>query len=92
MRIDLNNISLPGLDRDDKTRKAASKPSSASNVEDTTSLSVGTLSISSLTSRAMTSPEIRQDKVDALRQSIQNGDYKVEADKVAHAILNQNQR
>jgi flagellar biosynthesis anti-sigma factor FlgM len=92
MRIDLNNISLPGLDRDDKTRKAGSKPSSAPNVEDTTSLSVGTLSISSLTSQAMTSPEIRQDKVEALRQSIQNGDYKVEADKVAHAILNQNQR
>jgi flagellar biosynthesis anti-sigma factor FlgM len=92
MRIDLNNISFQGVERDDKTRKAGSKPSSAPSVEDTTSLSVGTLSIASITSKAMTSPQIRQDRVDALRQSIQSGDYKVEADQVAHAILNQNQR
>jgi flagellar biosynthesis anti-sigma factor FlgM len=92
MRIDLNNISFQGVEREDNTRKAGAKPPTARSVEDKTSLSVDTLSVSSLEARAMSSPQIRQDKVDALRQSIQNGDYKVEADKVAHAILNQNQR
>ena len=92
MRIDLTNISLQGLERDDKTRKAGSKAASASNVEDKTSLSVDTLSISALEAQAMAAPQIRQDRVEALRQSIQNGDYKVEPDKIAHAILEHNQR
>ena len=91
MRIDLNNISLQGLERDDKTRKAGSKAPSAPSVEDKTSLSADTLSISSLEAQAMAAPQIRQDKVEALRQSIQNGDYKVEPDKIAQAILEHNQ-
>jgi flagellar biosynthesis anti-sigma factor FlgM len=91
MRIDLNNISLQGLERDDKTRKAGSKAPSTPNVEDKTSLSVDTLSISSLEARAMSVPQIRQDKVEALRQSIQNGEYKLEPEKIAQAILDRNQ-
>ena len=91
MRIDLNNISLQGLERDDKTRKAGSKAPSTPNVEDKTSLSVDMLSISSLEARAMSVPQIRQDKVEALRQSIQNGEYRVEPEKIAQAILNRYQ-
>jgi negative regulator of flagellin synthesis FlgM len=91
MRIDLNNISLQGLERDDKTRKAGSKAPSNPDVEDKTSLSVDTLSISSLEARAMSVPQIREDKVEALRQSIQNGEYKVEPEKIAQAILDRNQ-
>jgi len=89
MRIDLNSILLNATERDEKTRNAGSK---APSVEDKTSLSVDTLSISSLEAQAMTTPQIRQDKVEALRQSVQNGDYKVEPDKIARAILEHNQR
>jgi flagellar biosynthesis anti-sigma factor FlgM len=39
----------------------------------------------------MSVPQIRQDKVEALRQSIQNGEYRVEPEKIAQAILNRNQ-
>ena len=92
MRIDLNHISLPDLTRDEKTRKAGAKSNSASSVEDTTSLSADSNSILSLQTRALATPEIRQDKVEALRQSIQNGDYRLEPDQIAQAILNQNQR
>ncbi len=92
MRIDLNSILLNATERDDKTRNAGSKAPSAPSVEDKTSLSVDTLSISSLEAQAMTTPQIRQDKVEALRQSVQNGDYKVEPDKIARAILEHNQR
>jgi flagellar biosynthesis anti-sigma factor FlgM len=92
MRIDLTNIRFQGLERDDKTRKAGSKAASAPSVEDKASLSTDTLSVSALEAQAMNTPPIRQDKVEALRQSIQNGDYRVEADKIAHAILEQNQR
>jgi negative regulator of flagellin synthesis FlgM len=92
MRIDLNNISLNGVERDDKAKKAGSKAPSAPGVEDKTSLSADALSVSSLEAQVMAAPPIRQDKVDALRQSIQNGDYKVEPDKIARAILEHNQR
>ena len=92
MRIDLNNISLNAVERDDKTRKASSKAPSTPNVEDKASLSVDALSISSLEAKVLTAPEVRQDKVEALRQSIQNGDYKVEPEKIAQAILEQNHR
>ena len=89
MRIDLNNISLNGVERDDSTRKAGSKALSAPRIEDKASLSLDTLSISSLEAQALAAPPVRQDKVDALRQAIQNGDYKVEPDKIAQAILEQ---
>lgn len=92
MRIDLNNISLNGVERDDKAKKAGSKAPSAPSVEDKTSLSADSLSVSSLETQAMAAPPVRQDKVEALRQSIQNGDYKVEPDKIARAILEHNQR
>ncbi len=92
MRIDLTNIQFNGVEREDKTRKAGAKAASTPSVEDKASLSVDTLSLSSLEAKALSAPEIRQDKVDALRQAVQNGDYKVEADKVARAILDQNSR
>ena len=92
MRVDLNGISLNGLEREDKTKKAGAKPAGAANVEDKASLSVDTLSLSSLEAKVQATPEVRQDKVEALRQAIQNGEYKVEPDKIAHAILQHNKR
>jgi negative regulator of flagellin synthesis FlgM len=91
MRIDLTNISFHGVEREDKTRKTGSKAPSTPNVEDKASLSVDSLSVSALEAQAMNAPEIRQDKVEALRQSIQNGEYKVEPEKIARAILEHNQ-
>ena len=92
MRIDLNHITLQDLARKEKSRKAGLKDPSASNVEDKTSLSADTKGIASLQAQALATPAIRQDKVDALRQAIQQGDYRLEPDQIAHAILSQNQR
>jgi negative regulator of flagellin synthesis FlgM len=92
MRIDLNNILMNGVEGDGRTRKAGAKAPSAPSVEDKTSLSSDTLSVSSLTTQAMEAPNVRQDRVEALRQQVQNGEYKLEADKTARAILQQNKR
>jgi anti-sigma28 factor (negative regulator of flagellin synthesis) len=35
----------------------------------------------------MSSPEIRQDKVDALSQSVNSGAYQLDATKIASAII-----
>jgi flagellar biosynthesis anti-sigma factor FlgM len=92
MRIDLNQIALNGVDREVKAKKAAAKAPSAPEVKDKASLSSDSLDVSSLEAQALASPEVRQEKVEALRQSVQSGDYKVEADKVAHAILEHHKR
>ena len=91
MRIDLNNVLMTGVERDGQTRKAGKAPS-APNVEDKTSLSSDALSVSSLESQAMAAPAVRQDRFEALRQAVQNGEYKLEPEKVARAILEQNKR
>jgi len=43
-------------------------------------------SVRSLTSQALSSPEVRQGTVDALRQSVNSGQYKVDSAKIADAI------
>jgi len=91
MRIDLNNVLMTGVERDGQTRKAGKGPS-APNVEDKTSLSSDALSVSSLTTQAMEAPSVRQDRVEALRQKVQNGEYNLDANKIAQAILQQNKR
>jgi negative regulator of flagellin synthesis FlgM len=92
MRIDLNNILTNGVEREGETRKARGKSPNAPNVEDKTSLSSDTLSVSSLTTQAMAAPGVRQDRVEALRQQVQNREYNLDANKIAQAILQQNKR
>jgi negative regulator of flagellin synthesis FlgM len=55
--------------------------------EDRTTLAFDHANISALVSQAVASPEVRQDKVDALRQAISSGEYKVDPGKVADAML-----
>ena len=55
--------------------------------QDRTTLSSDTVAISSLASQAMETAPIRQDRVDSLRQAIEKGQYKLEPDKIADAIL-----
>jgi len=90
MRIDLNSISLNNIEREEKPKKAAGKQSGAGNIEDKATLSSEALDISTLEAQVMATPEVRQDKVEALRQQVQNGQYKVDADAVAKSILKYN--
>ena len=54
--------------------------------QDWTSFYSDSNSVRSLTSQALSSPEIRQSTVDALRQSVNSGQYPVDAAKIAAAI------
>jgi flagellar biosynthesis anti-sigma factor FlgM len=56
--------------------------------QDWTSFHSDTTSVLSLTSQALNSPEVRQGTVDALRQSVNSGQYQVDATKIATAIGN----
>jgi len=88
MRIDFNSTAA-GQIGNENSAQAAGKTAQQkqAHLEDTASLSTDSVSISSLADQAMKAPEIRQEKVDALRQSIADETYKVNAGQVADAIL-----
>jgi negative regulator of flagellin synthesis FlgM len=90
MRIDLNSISLNNVEREEKPKKASGKQSGAANIEDKATLSSEALDITSLEAQVHATPEVRHDKVEALRQQVQNGQYKVDPDQIAKAILKHN--
>ena len=92
MRIDLNQIALGNVEREVTAIKAGGEATNAPSVEDKASFSADSLDVSSLEAQVLALPEVRQDKVEALRQAVQSGEYRVEADKVAHAILEHNKR
>jgi flagellar biosynthesis anti-sigma factor FlgM len=47
------------------------------------------VSVNSLVSAALTSPEIRQDKVDSLRLSVSSGQYELDPAKIAASMVDQ---
>jgi len=47
-----------------------------------------TVSLSSLAAQTLQMPPVRQDKVDALRQQVESGDYDVDLRGTADAMLN----
>ena len=50
-------------------------------------LSGDTASVSSLVARAMQTPAVRQQRVEALRLSISNGGYPIDAGEIANSML-----
>jgi negative regulator of flagellin synthesis FlgM len=88
MKINLNN-STPDPVLSPRGNNASSTSANQVNNsgEDTASLSFDRASVSSLVSQAMAAPEVRQDKVDALRQAISTGQFKVEPARIAEAML-----
>jgi len=93
MNINLNGATPnPIITQQDSTPAAKSANPGQVPAEDSATLSIGQDSIDTLTSQAMASSELRSDKIEALRQSIAAGQYKVEPDKVAEAILGESER
>jgi flagellar biosynthesis anti-sigma factor FlgM len=70
----------------------SSPAGSQSATVDRTTFYSDSASIQSLVSRALTSPEVRQDKVDAVRQSISNGQYQADPKKIAAGIIASSQK
>jgi flagellar biosynthesis anti-sigma factor FlgM len=65
---------------------SGTQASPQSTAQDWTSFHSDSNAVRSLTSQALTSPEIRQGTVDALRQSVSSGQYKLDAGNIADAI------
>lgn len=69
-----------------QTSASASARASASMAVDRTQFSFDGTRVQSLAAQALAAPEIRQAKVVSLGQAISNGEYSVDAGKVADAM------
>lgn len=96
MKVDLNSVdtstlsSVASTQRGQNANAAASATAADAEVgEDKTTLTSDSAGIKALTTKAMESSEVRQDKIEALRQAIKSGQYKLEPDKIAQAMIEQ---
>jgi negative regulator of flagellin synthesis FlgM len=91
MRIDLNSAAASQIvsEQNDKPVSSTSLPASNVAREDRTTLSSDTQSLSSLVSSAMSSPEIRDDKVASLQQAISSGTYKLDPGAIASSMIDE---
>lgn len=92
MRIDLTQAAAAQIATEANAKHVSAKNASASGLaggEDRTTFTSDKQSLGSLVSAAMSSPEIRQDKVDSLKQSISNGTYQLEPGKIAASMIDE---
>jgi flagellar biosynthesis anti-sigma factor FlgM len=87
MRVD-SGLPIPsGAEVERTYKKPVSRIGDTSTPEVTSELSDDAVRLSSLETEAMSTPDIRQDKVDALRREINAGTYQVSNESLADAIL-----
>jgi negative regulator of flagellin synthesis FlgM len=92
MRIDLYNTAASQAGSLADSMRANAEKSSAPGATgegDRATLTSGAGSIASLVSQAMSAPEIRQAKVESLQQAIGSGQYKIDADQIAGAMIDE---
>jgi negative regulator of flagellin synthesis FlgM len=87
MRIDLNAGATTSGSQTEKTSSHVG-PASASQTEQV-HLSESDANVGKLETAALNSPEVRTEKVQALRSQLQSGTYQVSPTQVAGSILEQ---
>jgi negative regulator of flagellin synthesis FlgM len=90
MRID-GSFPLPESLQSDKVARSGSQTQQSSSApvnsgQDQTQLSVGGQTIQQLKSSLSQVPEVRQERVDALRQVVSSGSYQVSDQQLSDAI------
>jgi negative regulator of flagellin synthesis FlgM len=91
MRIDLNSSAMPELDRSkgatsgSKTQDVTNRP--PASAEDVAHLSTGSDAVQTLKAQVDQVPEIRQQKVDSLKQAIAQGTYQMHPQQIAAAMF-----
>ena len=93
MKVDLNSLAASqiAVDRGAKQVSNGSLTSTQATTDDRISFHSDSLSVQSLTSQALNTPSVRQDKVDALRQSVTSGAYQPDATSTAGAMIEHEQ-
>lgn len=92
MRIDLNPSAMPELDRSQGSGRAAKSAESSisgvpANQDDMASLSTGSDAVAAMRTQLDNVPDVRQQRVEALRQSISQGTYAISPQGIAEGML-----
>jgi len=90
MRIDLFNSAANEIASEQSSQQVNGpnvSKSGVSNEEDRATLTSDSTSVGSLVSTAMSSPELRQDKIDSLRQAIGSGQYDLDPGQIAASMV-----
>ncbi len=90
MRIDLSNTTANQLSSELNSKRITAQNSTQSggvNGEDHATLTSDSTSVGSLVSTALNSPEVRQGKVDSLRQTISSGQYALDPAIIASSMV-----
>ena len=92
MRIDLTQSTASQISSETNPKQVNSGNVGASDLvggEDRTTLISAQQSLSALVSTAMSSPEIRQNRVDSLKQAIDSGNYQLDPDSIASSMIDE---
>jgi len=92
MRIDLTQASASQIASEPSPKQVNAENIAATDIADggdRTTLTSTQQSLSELVSTAMSSPEIRQDRVDSLTQAISNGSYELDPAKIAASMIDE---
>lgn len=94
MRIDVNNPAASLLSADWSQSQAAKRVSGGAEkaAEDRTSFSPAGSMVQALTMQALQMPEVRQDRVETLRQAVAGGTYSLDAAGIAAAIVSSGEK
>jgi len=87
MRIGLNLPDPQGVSTEQTSTSSAAVRQTSKVPQDADTFSSDTVTLSALASRALQMPEVRQEQVDSLRQSIASGQYTVDPQSIASAML-----
>jgi len=91
MRIDLNPSAMPELGRSAEAASGAkaadTTKAGAPDAEDVAHLSSGSDAVQKLKTQLDALPDVRQQRVDALKQAISDGTYKISPQRIATAML-----
>lgn len=87
MKIDVTNPA--SMVSPELNQLAENKSQIAADVPNEDSISVGSEGavVASLTQKVLQTPEMRTDRIAELRQAISNGDYKLDPQAIADAII-----
>jgi negative regulator of flagellin synthesis FlgM len=96
MKVDLTGITGSTIDNINSTQHAPAEHAVVSNVEtnsteDAATVSVVSARVNSLVAQANNAPEIREDKVESLRQAIASGQYSVDPAQIAEAMIRESE-
>lgn len=92
MRVDLTNVAANQIAAEPNPKQVSANQVAASDVsgsEDRTSFKSDVQSLNSLVTKALSSPEIRQEKVASLQQAISSGNYKLDPQAIAGHMIDE---